>query len=93
MPRPAASFRRDDESADEQFYMQPRLVTHIDDAAISAVTQLYRELFSGPRRSARPDEQLGEPSASRGELWSRGGIGHEPYRARGQSSPRRVCCA
>jgi SAM-dependent methyltransferase len=38
-------FRRYDESPDSWFYRQPRLVTHIDDAAIAAVTQLYRELF------------------------------------------------
>ena len=38
-------FRRWDESPDWLFYSQPRLVTHIDDAAIAAVTQLYRELF------------------------------------------------
>jgi SAM-dependent methyltransferase len=38
-------FRRYDESPDTWFYRQPRLVTHIDDAAIAAVTQLYRELF------------------------------------------------
>ena len=34
-----------DETPDEQFYEVPRLVTHIDDRAIQAVTQLYRELF------------------------------------------------
>jgi SAM-dependent methyltransferase len=39
-------FRRYDESPDAWFYRQPRLVTHIDDAAIAAVTQLYRELFA-----------------------------------------------
>lgn len=38
-------FRRIDESPDELFYGEPRLVTHIDDAAIAAVTQLYRELL------------------------------------------------
>lgn len=32
-----------DESADEEFYQEARLVTHIDDRAIAAVTQLYRE--------------------------------------------------
>ncbi len=30
---------------DEEFYRTPRLVTHIDEGAIAAVTQLYRELF------------------------------------------------
>ncbi len=42
---PAGAFRRSDESPDEEFYSTPRLVTHIDDRAIAAVTQLYRELF------------------------------------------------
>ena len=42
---PAGAFRRTDESPDEEFYSTPRLVTRIDDRAIAAVTQLYRELF------------------------------------------------
>ena len=42
---PAEAFRRADETPDEDFYRTPRLVTHIDDAAIGAVTQLYREYF------------------------------------------------
>ncbi|CAA9461585.1 MAG: conserved hypothetical protein similar to Arabidopsis thaliana chromosome 4,At4g29590 [uncultured Rubrobacteraceae bacterium] len=42
---PAGAFRRYDEAPDEQFYKTPRLVTHIDDRAIAAVTQLYREHF------------------------------------------------
>jgi SAM-dependent methyltransferase len=42
---PAEAFRRYDETPDEQFYKMPRLVTHIDDRAIGAVTQLYREHF------------------------------------------------
>ena len=37
------AFRREDEAPDEDFYAEPRLVTHIDEAAIAAVTQLYRE--------------------------------------------------
>lgn len=41
----AGGFKRYDESPDEQFYRSPRLVTHIDDRAIAAVTQLYREHF------------------------------------------------
>ena len=43
--QPESGFRRADESPDEEFYGTPRLVTHIDDRAIAAVTQLYRELF------------------------------------------------
>lgn len=42
---PKEAFRRQDESPDELFYSVPRFVTHIDDRAIAAVTQLYREYF------------------------------------------------
>ena len=42
---PSEAFRRYDETPDEEFYSVPRLVTHIDDGAITAVTQLYSELF------------------------------------------------
>ena len=34
---------RQDETTDGDFYAFPRLVTHIDDGAIAAVTDLYRE--------------------------------------------------
>src|ERR687895_983314 len=43
---PEEAFRRYDEAPDEEFYKTPRLVTHIDDRAIAAVTQLYREFFA-----------------------------------------------
>lgn len=36
-------FERDDESADELFYAAPRLTVHIDDAAIAALRQFFRE--------------------------------------------------
>jgi SAM-dependent methyltransferase len=36
-------FSRYDESDDALFYAPPRLVTHIDDAAIGALTRFYRE--------------------------------------------------
>jgi SAM-dependent methyltransferase len=42
---PEEAFGRYDETPDEEFYLLPRFVTHIDDRAIAAVTQLYRELF------------------------------------------------
>ena len=46
MPQiPENAFRRTDEAPDEEFYRTPRLVTHVDDRAIAAVTHLYRELF------------------------------------------------
>ena len=40
---PPGFFERLDESDDERFYAQPRLVTHIDDATIEVLTGLYRE--------------------------------------------------
>ena len=40
---PPGAYQRQDESADAMFYSFPRLVTHIDDHAIAAVTQLYRD--------------------------------------------------
>ena len=42
---PAGAFQRLDETPDAEFYAAPRLVTHIDDGAIAAVTTLYREYF------------------------------------------------
>src|SRR5215212_5360059 len=42
---PPEAFRRYDETPDEEFYKTPRLVTHIDEGAITAVTQLYREFL------------------------------------------------
>ncbi len=44
-PLPGDAFRRLDESPDESFYCQPRFVTHIDQAAIATVTDLYRRYF------------------------------------------------
>ena len=43
---PPEFLRRMDESPDVEFYRAPRLVTHIDDATIGALTQLYRELIA-----------------------------------------------
>ena len=40
---PAGFFARSDERPDREFYATPRLVTHLDDGAISAVGELYDE--------------------------------------------------
>jgi SAM-dependent methyltransferase len=40
---PEAAFDKADQSSDAEFYAFPRFVTHIDDGAIAAVTQAYRE--------------------------------------------------
>jgi SAM-dependent methyltransferase len=43
-PFPPGFFDRADESGDDRFYAVDRLLTHIDDGAITAVTRLYDEL-------------------------------------------------
>jgi len=40
---PERAFAKMDPSPDAEFYAYPRFVTHIDDGAIAAVTQAYRE--------------------------------------------------
>jgi hypothetical protein len=50
---PPEAFDKADPSPDAEFYVQPRFVTHIDDEAIAAVTQVYREMF--PPRGALLD--------------------------------------
>ena len=42
---PAHAFDKQDSGDDLAFYAPPRLVTHIDDAAVAALTGLYRELL------------------------------------------------
>ncbi len=42
---PDGAFAKADPTPDTRFYAQARLVTHIDDAAIAAVTSLYREVL------------------------------------------------
>ena len=41
LPFPPGSFQREDESDDTWFYHQPRLVVHIDDAAIAALGEYF----------------------------------------------------
>lgn len=38
-------FRREDESPDPEFYVEPRFVTHIDDGAIAAATLFYSTII------------------------------------------------
>ena len=42
---PAAAFARQDDGDDLAFYAPPRLVTHIDDAAMAALSARYRDLL------------------------------------------------
>jgi SAM-dependent methyltransferase len=41
----ALDFLRYDDAPDEIFYSKPRFVTHMDERALAAVTQLYRDYF------------------------------------------------
>ncbi|HMO55696.1 MAG TPA: methyltransferase domain-containing protein [Tepidiformaceae bacterium] len=43
-------FDRYDTSPDPEFYREPRLVTHIDDAAIASLTRFYGELIADGSR-------------------------------------------
>lgn len=49
-PYSADDLRRRDETSDLRFYDQPRLVTHIDDSAITALTSFYSQqsVFAKP---------------------------------------------
>ncbi len=47
---PAKYFDREDESPDENFYVEPRFETHIDDATIANLTQFYRETLNSSDR-------------------------------------------
>ena len=47
---PAGFFRRVDETSDPDFYREPRLVTHLDEASLGALTALYRELVPAGSR-------------------------------------------
>jgi len=42
---PPATYAREDESADDAFYVVPRRVVHIDDGAIDALGRLYTEVL------------------------------------------------
>ena len=44
-PYPPDSFKKDDESDDNLFYIEPRLVVHVDDNAISSIQSYYSEVI------------------------------------------------
>ena len=50
-------FARQDETDDVLFYRSPRWVVHIDDHAIAAVSELFREVFYPESSSVRGSEQ------------------------------------
>jgi SAM-dependent methyltransferase len=64
---PEGFFSRLDDAPDERFYDSPRLVTHLDDAAIAEVGRLYAEL-------RLPDGEVLDLASS----W----ISHQPSRPR-----------
>ncbi len=44
IPYPEESFQREDDSDDRLFYVNPRLVVHIDDQAIATVSRIFKSL-------------------------------------------------
>ena len=50
MAFPEQFFRRQDESADTNFYIEPRFVTHIDDSTIRNLTRFYRDQITPSSR-------------------------------------------
>ncbi len=78
---PPEFFDREDPAPDEQFYLEPRKVVHLDLYALQAVTNLYRELVATPRGRARSDERVALASADRGEVSTRDRRGDERGRA------------
>ena len=55
---PSGAFAKLDAEEDELFYEPPRLVQHIDDGAIAALTGLYRAVLRDVRRVLRPGAPL-----------------------------------
>lgn len=83
---PQGAFQRLDEEADERFYEPPRLVTHIDDGAIAALTGFYRRVL--PAGGALFDLMSSwvshlPPDAAYGEI-----IGHGMNAAELAANPR-----
>jgi hypothetical protein len=76
-------FERQDESPDPQFYVEPRLVVHIDDYAIAAARATYLDLL--PKRAALLDLMSSWRSHMPPELeWTRlAGIGLNETELRG----------
>jgi SAM-dependent methyltransferase len=69
-PFDAEHFERVDASPDPEFYVQPRLLAHIDETAIAAVRQVYAELL--PKRAAILDLMSSYLSHMPSELeWTR----------------------
>jgi hypothetical protein len=46
---PPWAFQKEDPGDDAAFYVEPRLVTHIDDGAIAALTDFYRHMLPAGR--------------------------------------------
>ena len=71
---PPAAFAKQDSTDDQLFYQPARLVTHIDDHAIEALTDLYRETL--PRDGVILDLMSSWVSHLPPELRTREVIGH-----------------
>ena len=73
---PPGAFAKIDNDDDDHFYDEPRLVYHIDDGAVAALTEFYRTALPAGGPSLRKEFSLPasiQPrSASRSRLMSRG---------------------
>ena len=58
-------FAREDETADADFYAEPRFALHVDEATIAALTELYREELRPGSPAARPDVARGSRTCRR----------------------------
>jgi hypothetical protein len=65
---PSGAFGKADQTPDPLFYDTPRFVAHIDDAAIAAVTALYREVLPEGGVGPGPHVFLDQPPAHRRRL-------------------------
>lgn len=73
----AGFFDRADPSPDGRFYAQPRLVTHIDDEAIAAAGQVYRDLGVEGRVLDLMSSWISHFATDPGELFTLGRNGVE----------------
>lgn len=83
---PPGSFDRIDEGDDSAFYAPPRLVTHIDEGAIAALTACYAELL--PPRGAVLDLMSSWVSHLPAELELAECVGHGMNEAELSANPR-----
>ena len=79
-PFTPGDFARQDESDDSLFYQEPRLLVHIDEQAIAAIGELFREVIP-------PDSVILDLMSSWRSHWPSSLRGHSSGRLNHQTSP------